>query len=125
MKTNDNLGENVYENLILSISEYVKSNGYEKTVIGLSGGIDSALVATLLVHAIGSDSVLGVLMPSKYSSNHSVDDSLRLAENLKIKTVTTPIKSIYDSYFNEIVSSVKESDVSLDMKNNKIGRAHV
>ena len=118
MKTNDNLGENVYENLILSISEYVKSNGYEKTVIGLSGGIDSALVATLLVHAIGSDSVLGVLMPSKYSSNHSVDDSLRLAENLKIKTVTTPIKSIYDSYFNEIVSSVKESDVSLDMKNN-------
>ena len=117
MKTNDNLFENVYSNLILSISEYVKNNGYEKTVIGLSGGIDSAIVATLLAHAIGSDSVLGVLMPSKYSSNHSVDDSLRLAENLKIKTVTTPIKSIYDSYFNEIVSSVKESDIALDMKN--------
>ena len=117
MKTSDNLYENIYANLILLISEYVKSNGYEKTVIGLSGGIDSAIVATLLVHAIGSENVLGVLMPSKYSSNHSVDDSLCLAENLKIKTVTTPIKSIYDSYFNEIVSSVKASDMPLYMKN--------
>lgn len=117
MKTNDSLTDYIYSNLILSISEYIKSNGYEKAVIGLSGGIDSALVATLLAHAIGSDNVLGVLMPSQYSSDHSVDDSLRLAENLKIKTVTTPIKNIYDTYYNEIVSSVKASDMPSNMKN--------
>ena len=79
--------------LVLGVRDYVRRNGCSQVVIGLSGGIDSALVAALACEALGADQVLGVLMPSRYSSEHSISDARVLAENLGIETITLPIES--------------------------------
>lgn len=79
--------------LILGTRDYVHKSGFAKAAIGLSGGVDSALTATIASMALGPKNVTGVLMPSPYSSDHSVDDSLELAANLGIKTYTVPIES--------------------------------
>jgi NAD+ synthase (glutamine-hydrolysing) len=75
----------VYHALVLGLGDYVRKCGFSKVVLGLSGGIDSALVAAIASDAIGADNVLGVLMPSPYSSDHSVTDALALAKNLGIR----------------------------------------
>jgi NAD+ synthase (glutamine-hydrolysing) len=77
--------------LVLGVGDYARKCGFEQALLGLSGGIDSALVAAIAVAALGSEQVLGVLMPSPYSSDHSVTDSLALAEILGIKTSKLPI----------------------------------
>ena len=74
--------EQVYKALILGIKDYFRKNNFEKAIVGLSGGIDSALTAVLAAEALGKENVIGVTMPSKYSSKGSVDDSLLIAENL-------------------------------------------
>lgn len=84
--------------LVLGVRDFVHKSGFKKAVLGLSGGIDSALVAAIAVEALGSDNVLGVLMPSPYSSQGSVDDSLALAASLGIKTHTIPIEPAMQSY---------------------------
>ncbi len=81
-----------------ALKEYCENTGLKKVVLGLSGGIDSALTAALAVKAIGAENVLGVLMPSMFSSEGSVTDSLKLAENLGIKTVTEPITPLFDAF---------------------------
>ena len=73
--------------------DYVQKNGFEKVIIGLSGGIDSSLTTTIAVDALGKDNVLGVTMPSKYSSEGSIIDSKELAVNLGISISTIPIES--------------------------------
>jgi NAD+ synthetase len=84
--------------LVLGVQDYARKCGFQKAVLGLSGGIDSALVAAIATQALGADQVLGVLMPSPYSSEHSIQDALVLADNLGIKTQILPIAELMTGY---------------------------
>jgi NAD+ synthase (glutamine-hydrolysing) len=84
--------------LVTGVRDYVSKCGFSNVVIGLSGGIDSALVAAIATAALGPDHVLGVLMPSPYSSDHSVSDALALGHNLGIKTEILPIGTLMEAY---------------------------
>lgn len=90
--------ESVYQALILGIRDYLGKSGFKSAVVGLSGGIDSAVTFSLAAAALGRDNVLGISMPSMYSSAGSVDDSRALAENLGAPFKIAPIKNVYDSY---------------------------
>jgi len=87
----DDLAE-IWEALKAGLRDYVAKNGFKSVILGLSGGIDSALVATIAVDALGRDSVFGVAMPSKYSSEHSISDAKELAKNLGISLRTISIE---------------------------------
>lgn len=95
----------VYEALVLGTRDYVRKNGFTDVVLGLSGGIDSALVAAIAADAIGSEHVTGVLMPSRYSSPGSVTDAEALAANLGIRTLTVPIEPAHAA-FEEMLAPV-------------------
>lgn len=99
LDTNDT--ENTYKALVLGLRDYITKNGFKKVVIGLSGGIDSSLVATIAVDALGSENVKGVLMPSPYTSKESIEDALELARNLNIETFIIPITDIFETYLKE------------------------
>ena len=88
----------IWAALVLGVRDYVRKCGFSKVVLGLSGGIDSALVATIASCAIGPENVLGVLMPSPYSSDHSVNDALELARNLRIAIEMLPIGDLMKTY---------------------------
>ena len=88
----------VYEALVLGTRDYVRKNGFADVLIGLSGGIDSALVAAVAVDALGAEHVAGVLMPSRYSSDHSISDAEALAANLGIKSFTVPIEPAHAAF---------------------------
>ena len=90
----------VYEALVLGTRDYVTKNGFSDVLIGLSGGIDSSLVAAVAVDALGPDHVVGVLMPSRYSSDHSVTDADVLADNLGIRTYTIPIEPAHGAFLD-------------------------
>ena len=92
----DPLGE-VYRALVVGTRDYVHKNGFETVLLGLSGGIDSALTAAIATDALGSGHVVGVSMPSHYSSGHSQDDARQLAENMGIRFLTTPIEQPFDA----------------------------
>ncbi|ODS31945.1 MAG: NAD synthase [Candidatus Scalindua rubra] len=94
--------DSVYKALILGTRDYVKKCGFKKVVIGLSGGIDSAVTAVIAVKALGQDKVLGVTMPSSFSSKSSIEDSVVLAERLGIECEIMPIKSIYNAYIKTL-----------------------
>ena len=95
--------------IILGIKDYFYKTGHSKALLGLSGGIDSALVATLAVIALGKDAVTGVLMPSRYSSIGSVEDAEQLAANLGIATVTLPIEHMHAAFEQIFRTSCQES----------------
>jgi len=86
--------------LVLGTRDYVRKCGFGKALIGLSGGIDSALTAVIAVEALGAENVIGVAMPSQYSSEGSVQDARGLAQNLNIRFEIIPIKGIFDSFRN-------------------------
>jgi NAD+ synthase (glutamine-hydrolysing) len=88
----------IYAALLTGTRDYVSKNKFGKVVVGLSGGIDSALTATIAVDALGSSNVIGVIMPSAFSSRGSVVDSETLAHNLGIETLTIPISEVMDAY---------------------------
>jgi len=90
--------EAAYKALVLGTRDYVRKCGFRKVVIGLSGGIDSALVAALATAAVGKENVLGVSMPGPYSSEGSVGDARQLAVNLGIELITVPITEPFDAY---------------------------
>ena len=92
--------EEIYNALVLGTRDYVQKNGFEKVVIGLSGGIDSSLTAIIAVDALGKENVIGVTMPSQYSSEETKSDAQRLADNLGIKLITIPIIDVLKSYLN-------------------------
>ncbi|MBR8831830.1 MAG: Glutamine-dependent NAD(+) synthetase [Chroococcopsis gigantea SAG 12.99] len=94
----DSEDQEIYGALVLGLRDYARKCGFNKIVLGLSGGIDSALVATIAVSALGKNNVLGVLMPSPYSSQHSVGDALQLGQNLDIECRTLPIESLMSGY---------------------------
>jgi NAD+ synthase (glutamine-hydrolysing) len=88
----------IYEALVLGTRDYVRKCGFSKALVGLSGGIDSALVACIAVEALGKENVRGITMPSQYSSTGSVDDSRILAGNLGIRLDRIPIEGLFLSY---------------------------
>jgi NAD+ synthase (glutamine-hydrolysing) len=92
--------EEVWSALCLGTGDYVRKNGFGDVVIGLSGGIDSAVVAAVAADALGPEHVTGVLMPSRYSSGHSVTDSEALAANLGIRALTIPIEEAHTAFLN-------------------------
>ncbi|HSY72246.1 MAG TPA: NAD+ synthase [Alloacidobacterium sp.] len=94
----ENVDEAVYNALVMGTRDYVRKCGFSQAIIGLSGGIDSALVATIAVDALGKENVLGVGMPSPYSSTGSIEDSRKLAENLGIRFEMIPINSLFAEY---------------------------
>jgi NAD+ synthase/NAD+ synthase (glutamine-hydrolysing) len=87
----------IWRALVLGTRDYARKCGFVKVLLGLSGGIDSALTAAIAAEAVGSRNVLGVLMPSPYSSKGSVDDSLRLSANLDVETLTMPINAVMEA----------------------------
>lgn len=94
--------ENAKKALVLGIRDYVSKCGFSKVHMGLSGGVDSAVTCALAVEALGPENVLGVLMPSQYSSDHSVTDAEALAKNLRIRHEIIPIKHVFDSYRQDL-----------------------
>lgn len=92
----------IHDALVLGVKDYFNKLGFKKAILGLSGGIDSALTAVLATKALGKDNVRVVLMPSQYSSDHSIKDAVDLAENLGIQYDIVPIKNIYKSYLKEL-----------------------
>jgi NAD+ synthase (glutamine-hydrolysing) len=91
----------VYRALVLGTRDYAHKCGFKKAVVGLSGGIDSALVAAIAAEALGPDHVLGVSLPSMYSTDHSKSDAEALARNLGIEYKSIPIQPVFDKYMDE------------------------
>ncbi len=102
----DHLAE-IYSALILGTGDYIRKNGFQKVLIGLSGGIDSALTATIAVDALGKKSVVGVAMPSQYSSKASFEDARLLAKNLGIQFLTVPITEVFEAYLKTLSPAFK------------------
>lgn len=98
----ENFEENIYKVTTFALKEYCENTGFKKVILGLSGGIDSALTAALAVEALGAENVSGVLMPSMFSSDGSVTDSIELAQNLGIKTVKHSITPLFDNFMEKI-----------------------
>ena len=96
----DDLGpeSETWRALVLGTGDYIRKTGFSRALLGLSGGIDSALTAAVAAEAVGPENVTGVLMPSPYSSQGSVDDSLELARNLGIRTLTLPIAPLMEGF---------------------------
>ncbi|MDN5316763.1 MAG: hypothetical protein PWR08_887, partial [Thermoanaerobacterium sp.] len=90
----------VHDALILGLKDYFRKTGFKKAVVGLSGGIDSAVTCALAVKALGRENVLGVSMPSRYSSEGSKDDARDLAQNLGIQYRVIPIEDVFKSYIS-------------------------
>jgi NAD+ synthetase len=95
--------EEIWHALVLGVRDYVNKCRFSEVVLGLSGGVDSALVAAIATAALGKENVLGILMPSPYSSEHSLTDALALAVNLEIKTHILPIGELMQGFDNSLV----------------------
>lgn len=93
--------EQIHDRIIRTIRDFFAQAGMSRAVLGLSGGLDSAVVAALAAEALGKDNVTGILMPSSYSTVHSVNDAVTLADNLGIKYHIVPIGTIYDRFLKE------------------------
>ncbi len=97
--------EEIYNALVLGLRDYIHKNNFQKVVLGLSGGIDSSLVAAIAVDALGAENVKGVLMPSQFTSKESIEDANELAKNLGIETFTIPITEVFEKYM-EVLSPI-------------------
>jgi NAD+ synthase (glutamine-hydrolysing) len=95
--------EEIWQALVIGLRDYVEKNGFRSVVVGLSGGIDSALVAAIAIDALGAKRVNGVAMPSKYSSDHSISDAQALADATGIHFRTVPIAPMVDAYMNNLI----------------------
>jgi NAD+ synthase (glutamine-hydrolysing) len=109
--------QEVYEALVLGTRDYVRKNGFTDVLIGLSGGIDSSLVAAIAVDALGPERVVGVLMPSRFSSDHSITDAELLAANLGIRTVTVPIEAAHDAFLDMLAPTFEGTEQGLAEEN--------
>ncbi|MEE8574106.1 MAG: NAD+ synthase, partial [Thermodesulfobacteriota bacterium] len=109
--------EEVYRALKLGTSDYMEKNGFTHAVIGLSGGVDSTLVACIAADAIGAKNITGVYMPSTYSSLESRQDAEVLARNLGIEFITIPINSLFDAYQETMAASFKDTETDVTEEN--------
>jgi NAD+ synthase (glutamine-hydrolysing) len=112
----DAVGE-VYAALVLGTRDYVRKNGFKGVVIGLSGGIDSSLVATIAVDALGAENVVGVSMPSRYSSTGSREDAAALAANLGIRYLTIPIEEAFTAYLHMLAGAFEGTQPDVTEEN--------
>jgi NAD+ synthetase len=113
----ENNDAQIWQALVLGVKDYTRKCGFAKVVIGLSGGVDSALVAAIATAALGKENVLGVLMPSPYSSEHSIKDALQLAANLGIQTQTLPIGELMQGYDEALASLFADTEFGLAEEN--------
>ena len=109
--------EEMYEALVLALRDYVRKNGFDKVVVGLSGGIDSAMVAALAADGLGPSNVLAVAMPSEFSSSHSVEDAKALAANLDIELLEVPIAETYHAYLKALESTFGRAETGVAEEN--------
>jgi NAD+ synthase (glutamine-hydrolysing) len=107
----------VYAALVLGARDYVAKNGFEKVLVALSGGIDSALVATLAVDALGAENVIGVSMPSRYSSEGSRSDAALLARNLGIRLLSIPIESAFSAMLSTLETAFEGTQPGIAEEN--------
>lgn len=116
-KENESEMSMIYNALILGVKDYFHKSGFKKAVLGLSGGIDSALTAVIAAKALGSENVTGILLPSQYSSEHSITDALDLAKNIGIKTFTLPIENSYIAIENSLKPIFEDTKKDLTEEN--------
>ena len=109
--------EEIWSALVLGVRDYARKCGFSQVVIGLSGGIDSSFVAAIAIAALGAKNVLGVLMPSPYSSDHSIQDALALGENLGIQTQILPISQLMSDYDRTLASLFANTQFGLAEEN--------
>ena len=107
----------IHNALVLGIKDYFRKLGFKKAIVGLSGGIDSAVTFALAARALGNDNVYGVLMPSQYSSSHSIDDARKLSENLGSQYEIVSIEDIYSVYNEKLKPLFKDLPFGLAEEN--------
>src|SRR5207237_2516571 len=107
----------IYSALVLGTGDYVRKTGFKKAIVGLSGGIDSSLTAVIAVDALGAENVLGISMPSGYSSQGSKTDGQQLAENLGIQYMTIPIEETFRTSLKMLEPALGEGDPGLAAEN--------
>jgi NAD+ synthetase len=117
--------EDIEKALVMGLGDYMHKSGFKKAVLGLSGGIDSALVAALACKALGPENVFGITMPSMYSSRGSVDDSYALARNLGMRIETIEIKNLFvgfrkdlDNIFQGMEEDITEENIQARIRGN-------
>ena len=101
--------DEIYQALVLGTRDYAQKNGFKKVLLGLSGGIDSSVVAALAVAALGAENVVGITMPSKFNSPETIADAGKVAENLGVEFLTIPIEAVLEQ-FNQLLASVQGWD---------------
>ncbi|MCE2844042.1 MAG: NAD+ synthase [Sediminibacterium sp.] len=109
--------DQVYKALVLGIKDYFNKMGFKKAILGSSGGIDSAVTLAIAAEALGKENVYAILMPSAYSTNHSVDDAVQLSINLHNPYDIIPIKDVYESFLGTLKPIFKELPFSLAEEN--------
>lgn len=107
----------IHDALVMGIKDYFKKLGFKKAIVGLSGGIDSAVTFALAGRALGYDNIYGILMPSEYSSNHSIDDAKQLSENLGSPYEIVSIEEIYSAYNEKLKPLFKDLPFGLAEEN--------
>lgn len=109
--------ELIHDAIVLGIQDYFKKLNFQKAIVGLSGGIDSAVTFALAARALGSENVFGVLMPSQFSSEHSIADAKKLAENIRAPFEVIPIEDIYHAYEGKLHPMFKDLPFGLAEEN--------
>jgi NAD+ synthase (glutamine-hydrolysing) len=115
--SNDKNIDEIYHALILGIKDYFRKMGFSKAILGASGGIDSAVTQVLAVDALGKENVTALLMPSQFSSSHSIEDAERLSKNLNSNYHIVTIKNIFDSFLSELKPVYKDLPFGLAEEN--------
>lgn len=109
--------EEIYQALVMGTRDYLRKNGFRTAILGLSGGIDSSLVATIAVDAVGSSAVRGFAMPSRYSSEHSVKDAYELARRLDIEVTTIAIEEAHQAFASMLSEALTSEPAGLTDEN--------
>ncbi len=109
--------EEVYKALVLGCGDYVKKNCFQKVILGLSGGVDSAISAVIAADALGPKNVITLSMPGKYSSRGSKDDAYALAKNMGFECITVPIEDVFDSYLDTLEPFFKSGKTDVTQEN--------